>query len=615
MSARSMKRASAPASAEYSMFSRIDGSHPFKQRAPGGYVEYQVRHRPYGKISYFNFALAKEMGLIRSDHPQMMNPRLQAALLEAFSIQIINEYDIIHSRKFDPATIKANRYMATRYLQMQHPSRNGLTSGDGRSIWNGFHAYRGRAWDITSCGTGATCLSPAHARHGIFYRSGDPSVSYGCGYADLEDGLSNAIFSEIMHRNGVETERTLAVIEFPKGLAITVRAGLNLIRPSHMFNHLKQGRWDRLKNVVDYFIDRQMYNRTWLFEEEKLGRYETLLKNMAHTFASMAAKFESEYIFCWLDWDGDNILANGGIIDYGSVRQFGLFHHEYRFDDVERWSTNIKEQRQKARYMVQVFAQLVDYLNTRAKKPISKFANHKSLKYFDTTFESAKRQLTLEKIGLTSEQAAHLLSRHASTAIEFLRHFAHFERTKSRRGPIKVSDGITWNAVFCMRDLLRELPRVLQASEYEPIEARSFLKIMKSSYAAKADLTLSPTRVWRIGRMQDCYLKLARAVARHEKVDLAVQLQQIQVHSGKINRYDRVTGDGMSIVGETLFKHRRSMPPEQFQDSIDRFIEHQTLIAAEAPKAGTVHRLRRQPVNKRLWDALTEAVVEYREGI
>jgi len=36
----------------------------------------------------------------------------------------------------------------------------------------------------------------------------------------------------------------------------------------------------------------------------------------------MAAVLEEEYIFNWLAWDGDNLLASGAILDYGSIRQF-----------------------------------------------------------------------------------------------------------------------------------------------------------------------------------------------------------------------------------------------------------------------------------------------------
>ena len=77
---------------------------------------------------------------------------------------------------------------------------------------------------------------------------------------------------------------------------------------------------------------------------------------------------------CWMVWDGDKILSDGGIINYGSLRQFGLFHHEYRYDDAERMSTTITEQKNKAKYIVQAFAQLTDYLQQGVKRPIKAFA-------------------------------------------------------------------------------------------------------------------------------------------------------------------------------------------------------------------------------------------------
>jgi hypothetical protein len=50
--------------------------------------------------------------------------------------------------------------MATRYLQTQHRNRQGKTSGDGRSIWNGYLKSDNLIFDVSSRGTGATILSP-----------------------------------------------------------------------------------------------------------------------------------------------------------------------------------------------------------------------------------------------------------------------------------------------------------------------------------------------------------------------------------------------------------------------------------------------------------------------
>ena len=347
--------------------SGIDGSHPFQEMVHGSFVSYQARRRKKGKIAYFNFPLAKEMGLIPAYHEHELNPDLERDLLEAFCIQIINEYDLEHEPPFPKDELKDKLYMATRYLQLQHPDRIGLNSGDGRSVWNGSVLHKGQRWDVSSCGTGATCLSPAAAIHQKFYQTGDPSVSYGCGLSTVSEGLVDVLFSEILTKNRIETERVLCIVSFPDETGITVRAGKNLLRPSHFFNHLKQGQWHRLRDVSDYYIHRQVENGVWQIPNGK-NPYDFLAERMMETFAEIAAKFETHYIFCWLDWDGDNVLADGGIIDFGSVRQFGLYYHEYQFDDDDRWSTNIKQQKAKARYTVQSFLQAMDYVKTGKKK-------------------------------------------------------------------------------------------------------------------------------------------------------------------------------------------------------------------------------------------------------
>lgn len=350
----------------------LDGRHPFKSAVPGGYVDYPVRRRGGGRVLLFNFELAREMGLLPRNHPDVLDRRLQGEVLDCFGLEIVNEYE----QRRDPSAVERagpRRYMATRHLQLQHPGRQGRTSGDGRSIWNGMVRGTNGAWDVSSCGTGATCLSPATAIHGRFFRTGDPSVSYGCGRAELWDAICAALMSEILHHNGVRTERTLAIIDYGDGSCIGVRAYPNLMRPAHLFHWLKQNDHAGLKAAADYYIGRETADGRWPRLPTERERYRYLLERITEDFARAAAQFESEYIFCWLDWDGDNILLDGAIIDYGSVRQFGLFHHEYRYDDVDRLSTTITEQRLKARYIVQATAQLADFLATGRKKNIKAF--------------------------------------------------------------------------------------------------------------------------------------------------------------------------------------------------------------------------------------------------
>jgi hypothetical protein len=99
----------------YDRFSLINGNHDFQKAVPEGAVEYSVRLRKGGKLSYFNYDLAKEMGLISGDHPQKMNQTLSETVLDTFGIQIINEYDLIHQTPIPKKNIKPHKYMATRY--------------------------------------------------------------------------------------------------------------------------------------------------------------------------------------------------------------------------------------------------------------------------------------------------------------------------------------------------------------------------------------------------------------------------------------------------------------------------------------------------------------------
>ena len=562
----------------YSTFSRLNGEHPFKTNVPGGCVEYKARHKKGGKVAFFNFDLARDMGLISKSHPNQLNPELEKEILQAFSIVIINEYDVINKIKFPEEEILPNTFMATRYLQLQHPDKMGRTSGDGRTVWNGCIRHNGVTWDVSSCGTGGTKLSPASNLNKKFYQTGDPSISYGCGLSEVSEGLETLFFSEVLGKNGFKTERVLAIIEFDKGIAINVRANPNLIRPSHFFGHLKQGNFETLKQVADHYISRQLENKAWevtSFKNDK-EKYYYLAKQAAKSFSETAAKFEDEYIFCWLDWDGDNILMDGGIIDYGSIRQFGLFHAEYRYDDVQRYSTTILEQRQKARYIAQCFIQIADFLATKKKKSISQFRKHEILKYFDSHFNECKNRNLLNRIGFKKVHQEFLMKSCLNKVEKFRKAFSYFERSKSKRGIYKVPDGINRDAIFCMRDILRELPQ-LYLTRSGQLSHQDFLEVSKSSYAKKSDLKLTEIRKRQINRFQSLYTSMISALEKEFNLSRGQFLLELTMRSSVINKYDRVTGDSITYIVEKVQKLRPKLTPDELFGLSQQFSSYQNL--------------------------------------
>ncbi len=601
-------------SSPYEKFRTIDGSHPLKTNVPEAVVEYRARIRTGGSVAFFNFDLAREIGLIPESHPNEFTAELKEEILKAFSLVIINEFDQLSGVKYEEEALKPNTFMATRYLQLQHPCKRGTTSGDGRSIWNGQITHKGKTYDVSSCGTGATRLSPATNINKKFYQTGDPSISYGCGFAEKDEGLGSLFFSEIFKQNGTVTERVLAVIEYQKGLAINVRVHENLFRPSHFFGHLKQGSYDVLKRMVNLYIDHQANNKIWSnVPKDDNQRFDFFLSRVCETFAKISANFEDEYIFCWLDWDGDNILMDGGIIDYGSVRQFGLYHHEYRFDDVQRWSTSIKEQKLKAKYIVQTFAQLVDFLKTEKKKSVEEFKSHHSMQYFDQVFLQWKNRNLLRKIGFNTSQVEFLIQNAKKEIDAFREDFTYFEMAKSSKGPIKVPDGMNWNAIYCMRDILRELPQIYLSRGTDSLLAHDeFIDILKSKYATRKDLKWTLRKDYKVKSFQKGYLKLIHIAGRKFKLNTEKTLLEITMRSSVLNKYDRVTGDSITNIVQKVMSKKPKLSAEEIYQILKEFTAYQNL------DPDRVHRqsnFEKEVGQSRMIKGMLQIVRDFREGL
>lgn len=592
----------------YSRFDELDGSHPFKKAVPGGFVDYAARRLRGGEVVWFNFHLAREMGLIPADHGDTLDAALRRKILETFCLTIINEYNLDRGQHFEADRLPGT-YMATRYLQLQHPGRTGQSSGDGRSIWNGSVAGGGSRWDVSSCGTGVTRLCPATAEEGRFFKTGNYDASYGCGTSSLQEGLTSALMSEAFQRSGIATERVLVVLALSNGFAITVRAAKNLIRPSHFFVWVKQNNLERLRGVADLYIEREIENGD-LAAVRGPRRYRQLTERIAVDFARTVARFETDYIFCWLDWDGDNCLCNGGILDYGSVRQFGLFHREYRFDDGPRWSTSIVEQRNKARYIVQTFAQARDFIVTGNKAPLDGYANDDAVKLFDRTFQTARRRRFLINTGLPEPAVDSLNERHVEAVERFRRAHAYFERERSARGPIRVEDGLNWNAVFSTRDLLRELPnRLLRTGE--PFTTEEFIDAGASTYASRRDREVTRARKRMAAEFQRRYWLLIELASKDMKQPVAWTMSATAHRSALINRFDRITGDAALYATQRLIRARRHLSEREFHDVIERYL---TLQSRNPEKSRHPTTLRR-PNAKRVFDALLELTAELRHGL
>jgi hypothetical protein len=594
----------------YPAFAQLDGSHPWSDAVPEARVLYPVRELESGTVTYFNFELAREMGLIPEKHPDELTRSLESTLLRTFALRIVNEYDQARGHRF--ARLKPRKYMATRYLQVQHPSRRGATSGDGRGIWNGTVTRNGITWDVSSRGTGVTCLAPGSVEAGGPLRTGGASHGYGCGLADIDELYAAAIMSAIFHRQGIPTERTLAIIDIGRKRGIGVRAHPNLIRPAHLFRLLKLNDYANLRRATDYFLHRQRINHAWEVPARGPHRYSVMCAQVARSFAELAARLDVDYIFVWMEWDGDNILADGSIIDYGSVRQFGMRHDQYRYDDVDRLSTTLNEQRLRARQILQTFVQMADYLRTGRKRSLGSFASHEEMALFDRVFEQSRKERLLQMIGLELEHARRLLQRHPGLGEAFEREFKYFERFKTSRPAGKVADGINRPAIFNLRDLLRELPGMLTEHGSLPVPSPLLFELMLSRSAAPEDRVMSGVQEERLQNLQVAYLAIVDALrGRRERGRF---LDEIRARSAVINRADRITGNAVTeVVSRLMEKIEKGLPRTAIQQAIDHFVNLQ--VAPPAGDNALPAGARPHPQNRQLIRTLLKTVEELREDI
>src|SRR6266542_6144373 len=228
---------------------------------------------------------------------------------------------------------------------------------------------------------------------------------------------------------------------------------------------------------------------------------------------------EEEYVFNWLSWDGDNMLASGAILDYGSIRQFAAKHDKYRFRDMDRYSASLTEQRYWARLIVQTFAQAMAFICSEEKQNLRAFKDAACLSVFNSTFETESNYRVLWRMGFTPEQIDQLIRSAQKEIKEFHRSLTYFEDLKVSKGIEKLPDGLTHKPVFLIRNLLRQLPAYYVAQTLNRLDDESaympddiFLRVMAASYVGKRDRRLTRSRSAQVRNFQQCYLRLIAAL-------------------------------------------------------------------------------------------------------
>jgi hypothetical protein len=281
-------------------------------------------------------------------------------------------------------------------------------------------------------------------------------------------------------------------------------------------------------------------------------------------------------------------------------------------------STSIPEQKRKARQIVQRFAQIRELLLRGEVPSLASLRDDPVLELFDREFERERKRLFLRQMGFEESESHHLIHNAPGAVARLLDIHHRFEKKRSSRGRRKVADGLSWDAVYCMRDVLRELPARLApaASGVRPeIPAEAFYAIALSNYASRRDRRLTPHRRQEARAYQRAYVELCERLAARRRVPLAEILAELAPRARLRNPYARMTGDGLTHAAQRLATSKRHLAAEETYHLIEAFADTQDRCEEKAGQGATRPAIAERRLVRRIRDDLERLAIEYRESV
>lgn len=201
-----------------------------------------------------------------------------------------------------------NQLLALRYHGYQFRSYNPFL-GDGRGFLYGqVRGTDGKLYDFGTKGSGPTPYS----------RGGD-------GRLTLKGGVREILASEALHALGVNTSRTLSLIETGEGLQrgdepSPTRSSV-MVRFSH--SHIRFGTFERLDYIKRPDLIRKLLNHVIEFYYPHLLSVEDEQERYAHWFIELSERLATVVAqwmsvgFCHAVLNTDNMSVTGESFDYG----------------------------------------------------------------------------------------------------------------------------------------------------------------------------------------------------------------------------------------------------------------------------------------------------------
>lgn len=333
-------------------------------------------------------------------------------------------------------------------------------------------------------------------------------------------------------------------------------------------------------------------------------------------FASFAAQLEEHYLFVWLDWDGDNVLMDAGIIDYGSVRHFGSCHNQYRYDDVERFSTNLIEQKRKAKSIVLTMIQTIDYVKTKSKKSLDAFKRHPLLIRFEKQFNQKQLYFFSQKLGFNDVTIAQIMAQPElkRSMLKLFKACRHWENLKTQPSFSKVADGINKNPLCNMRSFYREYPNHKSKNKNAPLTIDDFISMTWTQSSPKKTTSLFYKNKSQFENLIKCYDRVVNFVSKLNNSDMTPGLAK---QAARWNPSNFLTGNALiHNVDHILEQYTNFKREDVVQLSVEKIIHYVSGESSSLRKKSLYEvnsKAHREEIHQKLWDQILMNMHEYRD--
>jgi Uncharacterized conserved protein len=264
--------------------------------------------------------------------------------------------------------------------------------GDGRAMILGEHVHDGNRYDIQLKGSGRT-----------------PYSGSGDGKATVSSMLREYLYSFAMHKLGIKTSRSLAVVETDETVkrrqtepgAILVRVMNSHIRYG-TFQYVASRAPDELEAFTEYVIDRH-YPQLTDSDEKYVEFFDAVMR------ASVAMVVDWLRVgFIHGVMNTDNMSIDGETFDYGPCAFMNYYDEDAVFSSIDKHGRYaFGNQRQILQWNLERFAESLQPLCTDSSITFDEIEAR--LDDFDDIFEAEYYTMMRQKLGITADGAEEIV--------------------------------------------------------------------------------------------------------------------------------------------------------------------------------------------------------------